>query len=125
MFDVRFHLGGGEHYKFWQIKSDDSVQYYDRKQYYFIMHNCTLKNQRGTAEKVFSTQKRDVCGYVRCENFDLFVHNDYGVDHECGDELLYDPKIAPYWRKENDTNSYDGLQYNRLITFGRRVFILP
>jgi hypothetical protein len=125
MFDVRFHLGAGEHYKFWQIKSNDGVQYYDRKQYYFIMHNCTLKNQRGTAEKVFSTQKRDVCGYVRCENFDIFIHNDYGMDYEYGDELMYDPKIAPYWRKENDPNSYDGLQYNRLITFGRRIFVLP
>lgn len=126
MFDVRFHLGAGEHYKHWQVKSKDEVLYYNPKQYYFLLHNCTLKNKRGTAEKVFSTQKRDVCGFVRCEDWELFEFTPYyDMNYEYGDELMYDPKIAPYWRKENDPSIYDDLQYTRLITFGRRIFVLP
>ncbi|NDD85586.1 hypothetical protein EB118_17745 [bacterium] len=126
MFDVRFHLGAGEHYKHWQVKSKDEVLYYNPKQYYFMLHNCTLKNKRGTAEKVFSTQKRDVCGFVRCEDWELFEYTShYNMNYEYGGELLYDPKIAPFWRMENSQDSYDNTTYKRLITFGRRIFILP
>jgi hypothetical protein len=123
MFDVRFHLGAGEFYKHWQVKSKDEVIYYNPKDFRLIMSVCTLKNYRNKAEKVFSTQKRDVCGFVRCVMYYVFPYSDYSV-HNYGDELLYDPKVAPFWRKENSEESYDNLQYDRMITFGRRIFVL-
>jgi len=126
MFDVRFHLGAGEFYKHWQVKSKDEVLYFNPKQYYLMLHNCVLKNKRSKANKVFATQKRDVCGFVRCEDWELFEFTPYyDMNYEYGDELMYDPKIAPYWKKENDPNIYDDLHYTRLITFGRRIFVLP
>ena len=70
MFDVRFHLGAGEFYKHWQVKdlSTKDIIYYNPKLFYFVMHDCELKNKRNKAEKVFSSQRRDVCGYVRCSS---------------------------------------------------------
>jgi hypothetical protein len=127
MFDVRFHLGAGEFYKHWQVKNKENneVIYYDRKMYYLIMNSCTLKNYRNKAEKVFSTQKRDVCGFIRCLSWEVFPYNEHDTMDYFGDELLYDPKIAPFWHKENSEESYDNMTYGRLITFGRRVFQFP
>ncbi len=124
MFDVRFHLGAGEFYKHWQVRSIKDVVYYNPKLFFFTLHDCMLKNRRGIAEKVFATQRRNVCGYIRCANYEVHPYSEYDdLSHFYGMELLYDPKIAPYWRKVDDPNSYDNLTYNKLVTFGRRIFI--
>jgi hypothetical protein len=127
MLDVRFHLGAGKHYKHWQVKSSDSVVYYDPKIYSLILNECCLKNNRNKAEKVFESQRRDVCGFVRCLQYTaaLKEYTDYMfLEPEVKFELMFDPKIAPYWRKHNDPNAYDGMTYSTLVTNGRRVFVL-
>ena len=122
MFDVRFHLGAGQHYKFWQIKSSDSEpKYVTPFGKYILMTNCVLKNNRNKAEKIFESQKRDVCGFIRCEKYEIL---DVGIDVSGLQELMFDPKIAPYWRKHNDPNAYDYLTYSTLITKGKKVFIV-
>jgi hypothetical protein len=127
MFDIRFHLGAGQHYKHWQVKSASGVVYYDPKEYSLVMSDCVLKNNRNKAEKIFESKRRDVCGFVRCYNYRIIdlCQSDYmflepGVKFE----LMFDPKIAPYWRKHNDPNAYDGMTYSTLVTNGRRVFVL-
>ncbi len=127
MFDVRFHLGRGQHYKHWQVKSPDGVVYYDPKKYSLVMSNCVLKNNRTKAEKIFESKRRDVCGFVRCSNYRIIdlCQSDYMfLEPEVKFELMFDPKIAPYWRKHNDPNAYDGMTYSTLVTNGRRVFVL-
>ena len=128
MFDVRFHLGAGEFYKHWQVKdlSTKDIIYYNPKLFYFVMHDCELKNKRNKAEKVFSSQRRDVCGYVRCSSYDVRAYSQYDdLEHPYGDELKYDPKIIPFWTKSNDlfNTSYDNVRYSTLVTFGRRIFV--
>jgi hypothetical protein len=122
MFDIRFHLGAGQHYKFWQIKSNDcEPKYVSPFGNYIIMKNCVLKNNRNKAEKIFESQRRDVCGFVRCESYTL---TNIGRDVSNLTELMFDPKIAPYWRKHNDPDAYDNLTYSTLVTKGRQVFVL-
>lgn len=126
MFDFRFHLGAGQYYKYWQVKNVDSGEavYYNRKDFFFVLYDCVLKNNPSKAEKVYASQRRDVCGYVRCSKYS--VHNyEYSTTIEYGDELLYDPKITPYWKKENDSTIYDNTKYNKLVTSGRRIFVMP
>lgn len=128
MFDIRFHLGAGQHYKHWQVKdlSSNDVVYYDRKLFYFVMHDCVLKNKRNKAEKVFASQRRDVSGCVRCSSYDVHTYGQYDdLDHSYGDELQYDPKITPFWTKANDpfNTSYDETRYPTLVTHGRRIFV--
>lgn len=127
MFDVRFHLGRGQHYKHWQVKSPDSVAYYDPKVYSLILNECCLKNNRNKAEKIFESKRRDVCGFVRCSQYTAVLkeYTDYMfLEPEVKFELMFDPKIAPYWRKHNDPNAYDGLTYSTLVTNDKRVFVL-
>jgi hypothetical protein len=122
MFDIRFHLGAGQHYKFWQIKSKDSEpKYVTPFGKYLLMNNCVLKNNRNKAEHIFESQRRDVCGFVRCESYEVL---DSGMDVSNLTEIMFDPKIAPYWRKHNDPDAYDNLTYSKLITKGRHVYIL-
>jgi hypothetical protein len=123
MFDIRFHLGAGKYYKFWQIRFGQIPVYHDPAKDGLVMYNCTLKNEKGTAQRVFATQKRDVCGYIRCTDYTSVPYDSINV--EGCEELLYDPKIAPYWRSSNDTDNRDGLSFPTLVTVGRRVFVSP
>jgi hypothetical protein len=121
MFDIRFHLGAGKYYKFWQIRFGQVPVYHNPAMSAIVMYDCTLKNERGKAERVFATQKRDVCGYVRCKNYTTISYDSINVEgHQ---ELMYDPKIAPYWRSSNSTEIYDNKTYDTLITVGRRIFV--
>ena len=121
MFDVRFHLGNGQYYKHWQIKSD-TVFYINPENNGLILLNCKLINHKKKAEKVFSTQKRNVCGYIQCQNYEIINKSDF-INFANLEEIMYDPKISPFWRKYNDNNIYDNSQYAKLITNGRNVFI--
>jgi len=123
MFDIRFHLGAGKYYKFWQIRFGQVPVYHNPAMSAIVMYDCTLKNERGKAERVFATQKRDVCGYVRCTDYTSVPYDSINV--EGCEELLYDPKIAPYWRSSNDTDNRDGLSFPTLVTVGRKVFVSP
>lgn len=123
MFDVRFHLGAGKYYKFWQIRFGQVPVYHNPAMSAIVMYDCTLKNERGKAERVFASQKRDVCGYVRCKNYTTIAYDSVNVDgHQ---ELMYDPKIAPYWRSSNGPDNYDGLVFPTLVTVGRRIYVSP
>ena len=123
MFDVRFHLGAGKYYKFWQIRFGQVPVYHDPAKDGLVMYNCTLKNERGKAQRVFASQKRDVCGYIRCTDYTSVPYDSINV--EGCEELLYDPKIAPYWRSSNDTDNRDGLVFPTLVTVGRRIYVSP
>jgi hypothetical protein len=121
MFDIRFHLGAGKYYKFWQIRFGQIPVYHDPAKDGLVMYNCTLKNERGKAKRVFATQKRDVCGYIRCTDYTSVPYDSINV--EGCEELMYDPKIAPYWRSSNGPDNYDSHTYPTLVTVGRRVFV--
>ena len=73
MFKVRFHLGAGEHYKHWQIRTprkgqSDLVEYEDPSKVQLELVKCTLRSKTGVAKKVLSSQVRDVCGWVDCKH---------------------------------------------------------
>ena len=123
MFDVRFHLGGGKYYKFWQIRFGQVPVYHDPAKDGLVMYNCILKNERGKAKRVFATQKRDVCGYVRCSDYTSVPYDSINVEGLT--ELMYDPKIAPYWRSSNGPDNYDSHTYPTLVTVGRRIYVSP
>jgi hypothetical protein len=120
MLKVRFHLGAGENYKHWQIRNilTNSVEYHDPNKVQLFLSECTLKNEYKKAEKVFAEQKRDVCGWVYCENVEV----SYDFVKPSGRRLFYDPKISPYWQYKDDPSNLDGMEFENLITFGHHIF---
>jgi len=121
MLKVRFHLGPGENYKHWQIRNiiTNSVEYHDPNKVQLLLSKCVLKNESKTAEKVFTKQKRDVCGWVQCENIEV----SYNFVKPSGRRLFYDPKISPYWQYEDDLANLDRMGFENLMTFGKGIFL--
>ncbi len=121
MLKVRFHLGPGENYKHWQVRNTftNSVEYYDPNKVQILLSKCVLKNELKTAEKVFAEQKRDVCGWVQCENIEVSLN----FVKPSGRRLLYDPKINPHWQYEDIPDNLDRMTFENLITFGKGIFL--
>jgi hypothetical protein len=124
---VRFHLANGPHYKHWQVKDKTSggVSYYDPTEVCLLLTNCRLVNQAGTALRVFQNQVRDVCGWIECNEVSIVHTNTFepNITYHLV-ELVYDPKIHPHWFAPlvGKHNCQDGIEFQRIITKGRRVF---
>jgi hypothetical protein len=121
-YEVRFHLGAGENYKFWQIKNKKQkiVEYYDPFKYQLFLYNCELINKPTVANKVHKTQVRDVCGWIKCSEFKIIENNQQ--NRENLKMVVYDPKMDTYWHFENEQNNIDGKKFNELITVGKRAY---
>lgn len=129
MFSVRFHFGRGKNYKHWQIKDladkNCAPEYFDPLFNQLLLINCTLINNESKARKVYEAGVKDVCGWIRCEDFFVTNLNKYDpVPIDDYPRLLYNPIVAPYWMKEGrEGRSIDNSHYNKLITLGNQVYI--
>ena len=127
MFKVRFHLGAGEHYKHWQIRTPrkgqtDLVEYEDPSKVQLELVNCTLRNKTSVAKKVLSSQVRDVCGWVECTHI-ITTYID-PITVEGLSRVTYDPKINLHWKVEQYSYEYDKVVIGDLITSGNRLYLL-
>lgn len=101
----------------WQVKGPNGVSYYDPATSSLVLEDCRLVNRRSVAEKVLSSQRRDVCGYVRCRAVRALsevLPPEGGVVH-------FDPKVHPYWTVEGRDGSQDGSNFPVLVSSGRRL----
>jgi hypothetical protein len=128
---VRFHLLNGKHYKHWQViimqgreKIDEC--YYDPNEYQLEMRGCKLVNQVARAKWVNKKQKKNVSGWVECE--EVMLRKDFWpvlpIDNL--EKLYYNPIKDVHWRRESDNGEFvwDDSEYATLITDGRQVHIL-
>jgi hypothetical protein len=121
MYKVRFHLQKGKNYMKWQIKdADGTVTFHDPAEVTLYMRGCFLKNQKGTAQKIYDGASKDVCAWVEAEEVDVVViplKNPMNSTH-----VAYDPRVAPYWRLNGE--NVDGLTVEELFTSDRRIFMV-
>ena len=115
-YQVRFHLGRGKHYQHWQVKSLGGVHYHDPNKVSLTMLDCQLRNQRGTARKIFDGANKSVCAWIDCN--ELIVGSPKG--EPSGLPVSYNPRVAPYWRSGTGGN-IDGMKIDVLRTEGRSV----
>jgi hypothetical protein len=123
MFEVRFHLGRGENYMQWQVKTGDGKKFYYNPAYYQLeLIGCKLINKVNKAKKVNAAGVKDVSGWVEC--VDILVNNEVDVDNL--EKLYYNPIKDVHWRRESDSGEFewDNSEYASLITQGRQVYIL-
>jgi hypothetical protein len=126
-YEVRFHLGKGEHFKHWQIKvlqgrKKTNEFYYDPAYYQLEMIGCKLINKVNQARKVHETGVKNVTGWVECQ--EVRINNEVGIDNL--EKLYYNPIRDVHWRRESDCGEFtwDDSQYETLITQDRQVYIL-
>ena len=92
---VRFNLGRGKNYMKWKVESPEGVAYYSPTDVQLIMHNCQLKNNRKTAEKIFNGMNKDVCAWILCDSITIKSEGFEKVWFK--DKLNYNPRKNPYW----------------------------
>ena len=124
--EVRFHLLKGQNFRKWQVKvmrgrTKVSVQYYDPNEVQLELKGCHLANNLKKSAKVHKAQKKDVSGWVHCEEVEVTRLPTEGLER-----LFYNPIKNLHWRRESDSGEFawDGTEYHALVTQGRQVYIL-
>ena len=125
MYKVRFHLGAGVHFKHWQIRTvvkgqRDKVEYFNPEIVQLELVDCTLRSNTRIAKKVLKEQVRDVCGWVECQSFT----QEANISVQELPRVVYDPKINPYWKIDGDSDNYEMIRVNTVVSDGKRLYIL-
>lgn len=131
-YRVRFHLLSGKHYMHWQVRSvtdndqligrSKDAMYFDPSEFQIEMFGCKLVNQTTIARRVNKSGKKKVCGYVLCDNFDVYRCGELSTKHL--ERLSYNPIKDVHWRRTGDDKIWDNSTYDCLITDNDRVYIL-
>lgn len=122
MYKIRFHLQAGQHYKHWQIRDNKGgVQYYHPATSQLIMHNCKLVSQHGAAKRVNESGKKDVCGWIKCDSYEIVPDsNEKPVDYL--DRIWYNPIVDTDWHMTGIAEPVTGMVFEQLITKGNKVY---
>ena len=93
---VRFSLQRGENYMKWRvIGSDGIVTYYNPCDVQLIMRECTLRNNKKMATKIFNGESTTVvCAWILCNDLEI-RHSDFVKESDF--KIKYNPKVAPNW----------------------------
>jgi hypothetical protein len=124
--EVRFHLQAGVNYKKWQVKVVQGgrkveVYYLDPTEHRLELRGCRLANNLNKAKKVNAAGKKDVSGWIECDEV-----LSTGLEVDGLEKLHYNPIKDVHWRRESDEGDFvwDDSEYATLVTEGRQVYIM-
>jgi hypothetical protein len=129
--EVRFHLLNGQNYRKWQVNIIEGKKrvdqfYVDPTEYQLEMRGCKLVNKVARAKWVNKKKKKNVSGWVQCE--EVMLRKDFypSLPVDNLEKLYYNPIRDPFWRRESDNNEFiwDNSEYDTLITDGKQVYVL-
>jgi hypothetical protein len=117
---VRFNLGRGKNYMKWKVQHPDgTVEYHSPGDVQLLMHDCTLKNYKSTAKKIFDGGEKVVCAWILCKSIAIkreeFIQADLN-----GERVRYNPRVTPHWML-NDSN-VDGMSVDKLVSVDFGVY---
>lgn len=100
-YKVRFNLGKGEHFMFWQIENLETGEkvYFDPKKFSLALTNAKLHNQKGGAEKINTGEtSKTVVAWTEAESVMVLKAKSlspalYGI------RLAYNPHVLPFWHR--------------------------
>lgn len=100
-YKVRFNLGKGEHFMFWQIENLQTGEkvYYDPKKYSLALTNAKLHNQKGGAAKINTGETtKTVVAWTEAETVMVLKAKSLSPALY-GERLAYNPHILPFWHR--------------------------
>ena len=118
MYKVRFNLGRGENYQKWQITntSNGEVFYLVPESFNLELRGCTLRNQKGVANKIHEGANKTVCAWINCE--EVIVRSSDPLN---GEAVRYNPRVNPNWICDGE--NVDGKRFETLVTYKRNIYI--
>ena len=104
----------------WKVQSiDGTVEYHSPTDVQLLMHDCTLKNHKKTAQKIFDGGEKVVCAWILCKSLEIKT-KDFTQADLFGERVRYNPRVTPHWML-NDEN-VDGLPVDKLISVDFGVY---
>lgn len=120
-YTIRFNLSRGINFEKWKIRyPDKTIEYFNPNDVTIIMEDCFLRNQKGTATKIFNGSDKTVCAWIESES--ILIKEVGDNKYEITDQIKYNPRINPFWTM-NDTN-IDGVKIDKIISIDRELFKL-
>lgn len=118
---VRFNLSKGINFMKWKISYPEGhSKYLNPNEVQLVLKNCTLKNYKKVAEKIFNGAEKSVFAWVLCEN--IYVKNNPCIlNNSKLKKVNYNPRVAPNW-EFNGFNS-DGLKFDALISINSGLYV--
>lgn len=117
-FKVRFNLSRGRNYMKWKVEyPDGNVMYYPPTGIQIIMRDCTLKNQKKTAEKIHNGANKSVCAWVLCKELELRAE-DFIQDETT--QVRFNPKVQPNWLVNGEMS--DGKKLDTIYSIDYRLY---
>jgi hypothetical protein len=106
----------------WQIRHGKNVMYVDPSENNLEMVGCKLINKLNKAKKVNKAGKKDVAGWVECD--EVILTKECSVDNL--ERVFYNPIKDVHWRRDSDNGEFawDNTEYATLITNNKQVYIL-
>ena len=118
MYKVRFNLSAGQHFMQWQVKLYDRVRYYDPSSVTLVLHNCKLKNHAKTAQRIHAGENKSVCAWIECDHVEILDPIEQSTFPIC-----YNPKKKPYWTDVSGRLNLDNLEFIKIVSTGRQLFM--
>jgi hypothetical protein len=116
---VRFNLGAGKNYMKWKIEyPDGKVEYFRPTNIQLVMSDCTLKNYKKTADKIFKGANKTVCAWVLCKEIEIRKEN-FEPDNE--NKIRYNPRVQPNWMFNGEI--VDGKKFDNIISVDFGLYI--
>jgi hypothetical protein len=118
---VRFNLGRGDNYLKWQvIHPDGDIIYYNPYDVQLVMTQCTFKNNKKTAQKIFNGQNKSVCAWILCKEIKVYTGN---IIKDEANKVSYNPRVRPNWLHDGEV--VDDVSLYQLHTINSRIYISP
>lgn len=112
MYRIRFHLGKGENFMKWQVKSPSgAVAFYEPSKVTIFMDGCVLRNRPSGAKKIFEGDEKHVVAWVDAVDVRVVVLPIKNIMNTSA-VLHYNPRVLPYWNiagKDIDKSKHDSL----------------
>ena len=117
---VRFNLGRGKNYMKWKVQHPDgAVEYHSPSDVQLLMHECTLKNNKSTAQKIFDGGEKVVCAWILCKSIAIKREEFIQVDLS-GERVRYNPRVTPHWMLNGE--NVDGMSVDKLVSVDFGVY---
>lgn len=127
---LRYHLGRGEFYKHWQLKSSrqrSKAVYFNPEDTSFILKGVKLYSKRSAAQKIYEGSNKNVCAWLSIEGSVKISSTQLSVEDMT--EIAYNPRVAPFWtykgiwcEKEEDIN-LDMKKFDKVIINKTKIYV--
>ena len=118
---VRFNLGRGKNFMKWKVQyPDGKIEYHLPSEVQLLMHECILKNQKKTAQKIFDGGEKVVCAWVLCKELTIAWRSNFVQADITGERVSYNPRVTPHWVLNGE--NVDGLPVDTLVTVDYGIY---